>query len=689
MLRVTTSRFFSIFLSNLNIFNAKHRSVSKYFRLDSAQSRHLLLSIVCPCHPTHSSSLPFTMSVPGPTYVTDLTSHRPIIGKTDPEPETFQAALSTALHHHPDRTQYILHTGEQYSLSRFYYFARDVASSLIAVGVQPLEGVSILGSNSIEWFAADVGATLAAAIPAGIYTTNTPEVVSFIINDSNSRIIFLHDMPALDNLLSVLDKCPNLKTIVIWGEYDPAKYSDHKGLIYTWKDFLNLADLKSRCMLDARMMLAKPESVCKLIYTSGTTGPPKAVMISHDNITFTIKLLQREANVQYNDMVVSFLPASHIAANLIDICAALVVGCRVHIAPPDALKGSLVQTLRLARPTIFISVPRVYEKIQEKLLQIGAESGPVKRAISTWAKAIGTKASFARDAGDDLMPWGFHLAQWLVFSNVKKALGLDRCRFIFNAAAPLQQNTRDYFRSLNFEILDIYGMSEATGPLTSSYPHYRRGTSGQPCEGIEAKLVNEDESGEGELCFRGRNMFLGYLHNEKESEKAMDKDGFIHTGDLGRIDKDGYVTITGRAKELIVTAGGENVAPVLVENNLKTELPAISRVFAVGDTKNFVGALVVPYMDENGGLIGPASRVNENVTNVEQAMSDETWERYILDGISKANEHAVSNAAKIRKYVMLKRDFAIETGELTPSLKVMRKKALEIHNAEVEKIYAK
>lgn len=622
------------------------------------------------------------------SWATNVTDLRPIIGQRLEYPaETLSTAIAAAAERDPERPLYTTANGQTYTLGQFYALARQVAKACLSLHLKPFDGVGILGFNSVEWFAVDVGATLAGGLPSGIYTTNKAEIVSYILQDSRSRIIFVDDVQALEKVLSIVHECSTLKAVVIWGDVDLTKYPDHEGFVQKWNDFIALGDGVSDADLDSRSNQQVPENVCKLIYTSGTTGPPKGVMISHDNVVFTVRLVKDFTGMTSADHLVSFLPCSHIAANVVDIAGPILGGFQITFAEPDALKGSLVKTLKKIRPTVFMAVPRVYEKIQEKLLEIGAQSGPLKRAISSWAKSIGTAASQARDCGDELMPWGYQLARMLVFNNVKKALGLDRCRLLVNCAAPLQKSTEAYFKSLDIRLADVYGMSEATGPLTCNIGEYRPGTSGKPIRGCEVKLDNKDETGEGELCFRGRNIFVGYLHNRQETAKTIDDEGFIHSGDLGRVDEDGFVTITGRAKELIVTAGGENVAPALAEADVRLALPALSRVFVVGDKRKFISCLLIPYVNEEGELIGPAARVNPDVKTATEAANDSIWTQHINEGLEKANKHAISNAAKIRKFRMLPNDFSVDTGELTPSMKVKRKVVVEKYADVIESMY--
>lgn len=628
------------------------------------------------------------MTEPNAIWVDSITAERPIIGQDmGIERNTFVKAIRNIVQKDPDRVQYVLNDDSQFTLSRFYDLSKTAAKSMIHLGVQPFEGVGILGFNSIEWFSADVGACIAAAIPAGIYTTNKASVVAYILNHSNCRLVFVDGDSALKKVLSIRGECPNLIKIITWGEYDSNNYPDDADMVMTWNQFLDLASDVSDDQIEERINIPKPENCCKLIYTSGTTGPPKAVMISHDNIVFTSHLFGPEVGVGNGDRIISYLPASHIAANNIDICGAILANVTVYFADPDALKGSLLKTLKKVRPTILVAVPRVYEKIQEGLMKVGARNGAIKQFIASWAKDIGRRASKARDEGDSIMPWGYKLADLLVFQNIRKELGLDQCRLFINTSAPMQDSTDEYFKALDFRIVDLYGMSEATGPFTLNHPEYRASTSGKTLGGIELKLENKDIHGEGELCFRGRNMFMGYLDNPEESAKTFDEDGFLHTGDLGKVDEDGFVKVTGRVKELLVTAGGENVASPAVESTLRSAMSAITRAVAIGDKRKFVSALIIPCVDEDGKLIGDAATVNPEVKTAEEAVNDETWKKYLETGIAQANEDAISNAARVKAYRLLTRDFTVDGGELTPTMKVKRKIVVEKYADLIEDMY--
>lgn len=238
----------------------------------------------------------------------------------------------------------------------------------------------------------------------------------------------------------------------------------------------------------------------------------------------------------------------------------------VHFAKPDALSGSLIETLKEVRPTIFLAVPRIYEKMEEKMKGIAQQVGPVARKISTWAKSKGYENSMSIQ-NKTATPFMYSLAKFLILKRIKDALGLDQAKVLAFGAAPMKQSTLDYFLSLDMQLLNFYGMSETSAAETISWKNrVKFDRSGQACPGTHIKIFNPNEKGEGEICFKGRNMFVGYLKNEKATRETIDFEGYVHSGDLGYLDQDGFLKITGRIKELIITAGGENVAPIPIED---------------------------------------------------------------------------------------------------------------------------
>lgn len=470
--------------------------------------------------------------------------------------------------------------------------------------------------------------------------------------------------------------------------------------VYSWKDWLATGASLPEATLDARMAAQRPGECCTLIYTSGTTGNPKAVMLSHDNITWTSAASSGLADICADDSIVSYLPMSHIAAQLTDLMSPLLVGMEVSFARPDALKGSLVETLQQVRPTVMMGVPRVWEKIEEKMRAVGAANTGIKKAVGDWAKSIGVAGSKAKLKGEPL-PWGWTLANAVVFSNVKKALGLDRCRLRATGAAPITMKTMEYFMSLDLTLFELYGMSESTGPHSMNHPevgYTKMGSVGQTMPGVETKIDRPDAKGEGEICMRGRHIFMGYMKNEDATKKDIDSEGWLHTGDIGRMDEKGFINITGRIKELIITAGGENIPPVLIEETLKAKAPAISNAMLIGDKRKFLTCLVSlktePDAEGNptNKLFGPALELAKSVKSkartVEEAVQDPKIIAAIQHAVDKANKLATSRAQRISKWTFITTDFSIAGGELTPTMKLKRRVVAAMYSDVIEAFYA-
>jgi long-chain-fatty-acid--CoA ligase ACSBG len=555
---------------------------------------------------------------------------------------------------------------------------------------------------------ASIGSTLAGCISAGIYATNLAEACRYISDHSRAQVVALEDDKQLAKYATMASSLSHLKAIVVWSDTFDAKLAEKCGVpVYQWQDFLKLGEKIPNSVLEERQAGIKPGHCASLIYTSGTTGPPKAVMISHDNVTWTVgNVVDRLLNLSHEDRFVSYLPLSHIAAQLIDIYAPVRSGAQVFFAQPDALKGTLTVTLKEARPTIFFGVPRVWEKIQEKMVQLGRESTGIKKSLATWAKAAGLehskRAQFGAGGG---APWGYGCANSLVLSKIKEALGLDKTKGCFTAAAPIAPETLWYFASLGIPVYEVFGQSECTGPHTVSFKNnWRIGYCGRPISGTVTKL----NAGNGELCYKGRHIFMGYMYMPDKTAETIDEEGFLHSGDVAEFDSyddpeivkpSGFMKITGRIKELIITAGGENIPPVLIENEFKAAMLAISNAMVIGDRRKFLSILLTlkTEVDLETGIptnvlakdtLFVGQQIGSSAKTVEEAKNDPLWIKYINDGMKVANSKTTSSAQIVQKWKLLDTDFSERGGELTPTLKLKRNVAADKHSAAIEEIYA-
>nr|XP_009665460.1 PREDICTED: long-chain-fatty-acid--CoA ligase ACSBG2 isoform X1 [Struthio camelus australis] len=587
------------------------------------------------------------------------------------------------------------------SYKTYYGECWTAAKSFLKLGLERFHGVCILGFNAAEWFIADIGAILAGGLAVGIYTTSSPEACHYVAENCDANVIVVENHKQLQKILEIEHKLPLLKAIIMYGEEPREKRPN----LYSWEQFMDLADHVTDNSLMDIIASQKPNQCCTLIYTSGTTGQPKGVMLSHDNLTWTAaaagRFIQLTDGTEKQERVVSYLPLSHIAAQMIDIWLPLTYGAQVFFAQPDALKGTLVDTLREVRPTAFLGVPRVWEKMEEKMKCVGAKSSALKRTVASWAKEVGLQTNLKRMNGNTEVPVNFRLARHLVYKKVRKALGLDRCTKCYTGAAPITKETLEFFLSLNIPVYELYGMSESSGPQTISLPHAFRITScGKEITGCRTLIHEPDGEGNGEICFSGRHVFMGYLNMEEKTKEAIDKDGWLHSGDLGKIDKDGFLYITGRIKELIITAGGENIPPVPIEDAVKEAVPIISNAMLVGDKAKFLAMLLTlkcQVNEENGEpgddltpeAIEYCCKLGSKATKVSEIISSKDQAVYaaIQKGISAVNDRAVSNAQKVQKWALLEKDFSLFGGELGPTMKLKRTAVAQKYKDQIDRFY--
>ncbi len=508
------------------------------------------------------------------------------------------------------------------------------------------------------------------------------------------------------------DTLPCLKALVMFNEtlVEEDDKANSSVPIYTFAEFMELGKDISGATIDDRMKAQKPGQAANLIYTSGTTGPPKAVMISHDNIYFCCYAIMKRLHVfSENDRSVSYLPLSHIAALLLDILGPIYIGCEVYFARPDVMRGTLVETLNLVQPTWFFGVPRVYEKIYEKMMSVGKDTTGIKKTIATWAKGKGAQYTenmqFGGSGKAPAMHW---LAKKLVFNAIRQKLGLNQTWGCFTAAAPISDTILKYFGSIGIPIYEVFGQSECTGPHSVNFHGmWKIGTTGRPLSGTQSKIDPET----GELCYRGRHIFLGYLKDPKATAETIDDEGWLHSGDVAAFDEDedptmshpaGFLKITGRIKELIITAGGENIAPNLIEDTMKKEMPCINNCIVIGDQRKYLVLLIAltnevslnPEEEHTGPvkLIGDALEtsieIGSTAKTVEEAEACEKWKAYIDKGIETANESVVSRAATIKKWALIPQDFSERGGELGPTMKLKRRVAIENYDDIISRLYA-
>ncbi|XP_072037925.1 long-chain-fatty-acid--CoA ligase ACSBG2-like isoform X2 [Amphiura filiformis] len=614
------------------------------------------------------------------------------------KPETVHGLIRRIAREYPASTAIATKVNgewKKWTYTEYYQDIRRAAKSFLKLGLERYHGVGIIGFNSPEWFFSDLGAMFAGGFAVGVYTTNSPEACQYVVDNCEANICVVQNDAQLQKILKVWDQLPHLKAVV---QYQ-GELKEKKDNVYTWAEFMEQGKDVPDQQLDDIMNSQAPNHCCTLIYTSGTTGNPKGVMLSHDNLTWTAQMAAKASKLALGSaVIVSYLPLSHIAAQIFDIYLPLCLAGSTYFAQPDALKGSLVGTLKEVRPTAFLGVPRVWEKINEKLKGLSAQVSGLKKRVAVWAKDIGYRGNINMMNKQEV-PWGWTLAKMLLFNKVREGLGLDRCMHTFSAGAPLSKEILEYFMGVNIPIYDIYGMSESTGPHTISLPEaFRIYSAGKNLPGTITKIMDPDDEGNGEVCYNGRHVFMGYLNMEEKTKDAIDEEGWLHSGDIGKVDSDGFLFITGRIKELIITAGGENVPPVLIEDEIKKNAPIISNCMLIGDRRKFLSMIITlkvnvheetqePTEELNREALDICKSIGSEATTVEEAEKCEKVKQHIQEGVNKYNAVATSNAQKVQKWIILRKDFSIPGGEIGPTLKLKRPVVNKKYKDAIDGIY--
>jgi long-chain-fatty-acid--CoA ligase ACSBG len=570
---------------------------------------------------------------------------------------------------------------------------------MIKMGLMPYHGVSIIGFNSPEWLMAYVGCIKAGGIAVGVYATNNSDACHFIADNSRTQLFFCENDKQLSKIKEIKERLPNLKAIVKYlpDSLEPLSDEMKQDGVMTWEEFLELGKDVPDDEVSLRVNEQKPNKCASLIYTSGTTGPPKGVMLSNDNLVWMGRRLADTYNATFVDYHISYLPLSHIAGQMVDIVIPAINGSLVYFAQPDAIRGTLKDTILEVRPTIFFAVPRIWEKFRDAIEGELSKTTGLKLHILSFAKSIGRKAQDSRVHGQP-GPFGYWLADRLVFKSLRDKMGLDNCRVMSSAAAPLPSAVTEFFANFDIPIHQVYGMSECSGVSTVNVDSsFIPGSVGKAMDGLEVMIDQPDKDGNGEICFRGRHVFMGYLYQDQKTADTIDDQGWLHSGDIGKIDDKGFFYITGRLKELIITKGGENIAPIPIEEAMKENIKLISNVMVIGDDKRFLTMVVtlrcvmvdglVPSDELDGIAMKVINEIGSNVTTVTEAREDPIVLEYIRQGMEKANELAISRAAKVQKFAILPTEFSIGGGEMTPTLKLKRSVVAEKYQDIINDLY--
>jgi long-chain acyl-CoA synthetase len=546
---------------------------------------------------------------------------------------------------------------------------RAAGKALMALGVAHGDAVAILGFNRPEWVVMDVAAMAIGAAPAGIYTTNSPQEVAYVVNHAKCRVLLIEHA---EQWAKVEGQYDELACETVVAMKNPGV--THENLL-SWEDFLAKGAGVSDEDFDARLDALDAQDLAQLIYTSGTTGPPKGVMLSHENLSWTAMGVRDLFALSPLARTLSYLPLSHIAEQMFSIHAPITLGFQVFFAEGlEQLKANLIE----ARPVIFFGVPRIWEKFYAALSGKMAGATGVKAKLLAWARGVGVKWSHHKMHGTTpggVLKLQYALAHKLIFSKVKAAIGFDEAQYFVSGAAPVSADILRFFASLDMLVYEVYGQSEDCGPTTVNRPGATRlGTVGPAWPGVDVKIAED-----GEILAKGKNVFQGYLHDE-EATNATLIDGWLHSGDLGAFDDEGFLTITGRKKDIIITAGGKNIAPKNLESDMK-DLPLVAEAVCIGDRRPFLSALIC--LDDDAAAALCASK---GIDPAGATTSDEV-RAAIQVGIDAMNAK-YAQVEHIRKFTILPRMLTMEDEELTPTLKVKRANVSRNWADTIEEIYA-
>ncbi len=591
-------------------------------------------------------------------------------------PETLLEVFETTAREHAARPALAFRRDGRWQTLSWATFAEEVeqaARGLVALGLAPGRGVVILSANRPEWFVADLAAMAVGALPTGIYTNTTPEQCRFICEHADAEVAIVENRAALERLTTG-GRPPGLRRIVLLDGAVGAAATRDEGEM-SWADLLARGSASAAAEVGRRRSSLGREDVCTLIYTSGTTGLPKGVMLTHANVVFIARRAQEILPVGPSDRLISYLPLSHIAEQVASLLLSLSTGACVYFA--ESLER-MPENLREVRPQLFLGVPRVWEKIQAAVQAAGASASPLRRRVVAWARRVG-RASGEADEQGRRRPWTYAIANRLVFAKVKARLGLDQARMLVVSAAPIAKETLDFFGSLGLPIMEFFGMSECTGPTTMSLPtRYRLGRAGYAIPGTEL-AISED----GEILVRGPHVFRGYRGDEAATQEALDAQGFLHTGDVGEIDEQGFLRVTDRRKELLITAGGKNIAPQYLEGRLK-QIPAVSQAVAIGDRRPYLVALLTL---DPARVAAEAAKAGSPARSPDEAAACPLFKAHVLRQVEAINA-SLARFETIKRIALLPRELSVEKTELTPTLKLKRRVILERHAELIESLYS-
>jgi long-chain acyl-CoA synthetase len=566
----------------------------------------------------------------------------------------------------------------------FLWQAGAVASYLLRLGLQIQDKVCMVGSTGPAWCYCDIGGLLAGAVTLGAYPTLTPKQLAYILDHADTKVAFVEGIEEINKILARRDELTKLEKVIVWNTKGAESLMEAHDWLVPFEHVLRTPI--DRAAIESRTAAVDPKSTAIIVYTSGTTGPPKGAMISHENIIAVMRDQDQAFAIIEGDVGLSFLPMAHVAERVLAFYGRINTGMATYFASSIA---KVLEEVTEVKPTIFGSVPRIFEKAYAKIMSTVEQAPPIRQRIFRWAERVGREAVRHWQAGKPI-PLGlklrYRLADRLVFSKLRAVFG-GRVRYFITGAAPIAPEILEFFWAAGFPIFEMYGMTESTVITHANVPgHIKLGSVGRALGIVEDRLADD-----GEILIRGKVVFQGYYKNPEATAETI-IDGWLHTGDVGRKDEDGCVYILDRKKHIIITAGGKNLTPANIENEIKASDPLISQAHAHGDKRKYLVALVtvgapeaVEWARQQGTIDdatankhikdlteNPLARSAELQSLLERVSKDPEVEQRIVASVKRANE-GLSRVEAIKKIHILAREFSVEEDELTPTLKLKRK----------------
>jgi long-chain acyl-CoA synthetase len=546
------------------------------------------------------------------------------------------------------------------------------------MGLEKGDCVSIIGDNCPEWVIIDLGIQCAGGVAVGVYSTNAWPQVEYVVENSESKFFFVENEEQLDKWLNFRDNVPILKKVIVWDLEGLRHFKDP--MVMTYKELLSRGKEvleREPELIEKRMDEVEPEDVSMLIYTSGTTGPPKGAMLTHRNMTWMGGAITSDNPMQGNDEVMSFLPLCHVFEQLFSVFGQIIHGYTVNFIEN---LDTVTDNMREISPTVGYAVPRIWEKYLSAVYIRMSDATWFKRLVFGLALKIGKKRA-TLNMGFKPVPFpleaAYQFANLAVFRKLKERLGFDRMRLAYSGAAPISPDVLLFFQSIGVNLMEGYGQTEGTGvTCVSRAGKVKFGKVGPPLSGTEVKIAED-----GEILVRSPSVFKGYYKNPEATKEAL-KDGWLYSGDVGELDEDGYLKITDRKKDIIVTAGGKNITPQYIENKLKFS-PYINDAVIIGDKRKFISSLIM--IDEDNVVKYAQDNKVQFSTYKDLTRSPEIIK--LIQGEVDAVNETLSRVERIKKFTVLPKKLYEEDGEVTPTMKVKRKYVNEAFADLIDAMY--